>query len=210
GRPGWVVLFRRMARLLPLYAAVVLVVWAFTNPNLPGHWQDRALPLTFTHIYSDQYIFWTDGPAWSLAVEFHFYVLMALSIPLVHAAVRRTSSRRARLAVVSVLPVLLVVTGVTYLAWRAAWSPPDMEIWSVLFSPLSRAADFGIGTGLAVIAAAGVRLGRPARMTAAAVGLAGLGYLVSQRPFVLVGEWWHPAYALAIAIALTAIVLHDG
>ena len=62
-----------------------------TNPDLPGHWQDLVLHLTFTHVYSDQYIFWTDGPAWSLAVEFHFYVLMALSVPLVHAAVRRTS-----------------------------------------------------------------------------------------------------------------------
>ncbi len=27
---------------------------------------------------------------------------------------------------------------------------------------------------------------------------------------MLVGEWWHPAYALAIAVALTSIVLHDG
>ena len=79
--PGWVLLFRRMARLLPLYYAVVLVVWALTNPDLPGHWQDLLLHLTFTHVYSDQYIFWTDGPAWSLAVEFHFYVLMALSVP---------------------------------------------------------------------------------------------------------------------------------
>ena len=72
---------------------MVLVVWALTNPSLPGHWQDLVLHLTFTHVYSDQYIFWTDGPAWSLAVEFHFYVLMALCMPLVHAAVRRTSTR---------------------------------------------------------------------------------------------------------------------
>ncbi len=210
GRPGWVVLFRRMARLIPLYYAVVLVVWAFTNPNLPGHWQDLVLHLTFTHVYSDHYIFWTDGPAWSLAVEFHFYVLMALSIPLVHRAVRRTASRRVRMAVVSVLPLLLVATGLTYLAWETVWSPTDMENWSVLFSPLSRAADFGIGTGLAVVAAAGVRLGRPARAVAAVLGAVALGYLVSQRPFVRVGEWWHPAYALAIAVALSAIVLHDG
>ncbi len=79
---------------------MVLVVWALTNPSLPGHWQDLLLHLTFTHVYSDEFIFWTDGPAWSLAVEFHFYVLMALSVPLVHAAVRRASSRRARLAIV--------------------------------------------------------------------------------------------------------------
>ena len=66
GRPGRVLLFRRMARLLPLYYTIVLVVWAVTNPSLPGHWQDLLLHLTFTHVYSDQYIFWTDGPAWSL------------------------------------------------------------------------------------------------------------------------------------------------
>ena len=210
GRPGWVMLFRRMARLLPLYYAVVLVVWALTNPSLPGHWQDLLMHLTFTHIYSDEYIFWTDGPAWSLAVEFHFYVLMALSVPLVHAGVRRVSSRRARLAVVLVLPVLLLVTGVTYLAWETVWSPAELDNWSVLFSPLSRAADFGVGTGLAVIAAAGVRLGGRVRLALAVAGVAALGVLVSQRPFDLVGEWWHPAYAVAIGVALTSIVLHDG
>ncbi|MET0838167.1 MAG: acyltransferase [Marmoricola sp.] len=210
GRPGWVVLFRRMARLLPLYYAVVLVVWALTNPSLPGHWQDLLLHLTFTHVYSDQYIFWTDGPAWSLAVEFHFYVLMALCIPLVHAAVRRTTSRWARTAIVAALPVALVVTGIAYLTWMTVWSPASMENWSVLFSPLSRAADFGVGTGLAVIAAAGVRLGRRTRAAAAVTGLVALGVLVAQRPQVLAGAWWHPAYALAIGVALTAIVLHDG
>ena len=86
GRPGRVLLMRRMARLLPLYYAIVLVVWTTTNPSLPGHWQDLLTHLTFTQIYSDQYIFWTDGPAWSLAVEFHFYVLMALAVPFVNAA----------------------------------------------------------------------------------------------------------------------------
>ena len=91
GRPGWVMLLRRMARLLPLYYAVVLVVWTLTNPSLPGHWQDLLLHLTFTQVYSDQYVFWTAGPAWSLAVEFHFYVLMALSVPVVHALARRAA-----------------------------------------------------------------------------------------------------------------------
>ena len=92
GRPGWVLLFRRMARLLPLYYAVVLVVWTTTNPSLPGHWQDLLMHLTFTHVYSDDYIFWTIGPAWTLGVEFHFYVLMALSVPLVHLGVRRSAA----------------------------------------------------------------------------------------------------------------------
>ena len=210
GRPGWVMLFRRMARLTPLYFAVVLVVWALTNPSLPGHWQDLLLHLTFTHIYSDEYIFWTNGPAWSLAVEFHFYVLMALSVPLIHAGVRRAATRRARMAIVLVLPTLLLVSGLTYLTWITVWSPVELDNWSALFSPLSRAADFGIGTALAVITATGVRLGRPARIGTAIAGLTALGVLVATRSQDLAGEWWHPAYALAIAVALTSIVMHDG
>ena len=117
GRPGWVMLLRRMARLLPLYYAVVLVVWTLTNPSLPGHWQDLLLHLTFTQVYSDQYIFWTAGPAWSLAVEFHFYVLMALSVPVVHALARRAAGRAGRVAAVSALPVALVAVGLGYLYW---------------------------------------------------------------------------------------------
>ena len=210
GRPGWVLLFRRMARLLPLYYTIVIVVWAVTNPSLPGHWQDLLLHLSFTHVYSDEYIFWDVGPAWSLAVEFHFYVLMALSVPLVHAAVRRTTTRRARLGVALVLPTLLMVIGVTYLLWATVVAHPSETDWSVWFSPMSRAADFGIGAALAVVSAAGVRLGRGARVTAGLVGIASLAVLVMNRPESAFGAWWAPFYALAIAVGLSGIVLHDG
>lgn len=210
GRPGWVLLFRRMARLAPLYFVVVLVVWAWTNPTFPGHWQDLVLHLTFTQVYSDHFIFWTDGPAWSLAVEFHFYLLMALTVPLVHAAVRRTTRRGSRIAVTLVFPALLVAVGMTYLLWMTVWHPASPTDWSTLFSPASRAADFGIGTGLAVLTASGVRLGRPLRVLAVAAGLTALVWLVFHRPSSLTEEWWHPAYALAIAVALCSIVLHDG
>ena len=210
GRPGRVLLKRRMARLYPLYATVVLVVWAATNPALPGHWQDLVLHLSMLHVYSDQYIFWTNGPAWSLAVEFHFYVLMALAVPFVQAGVRRVRTRGARLAVASVLPVLATVTGVTYLAWATLVAHADPTNWSVWFSPLSRGVDFGVGMGLAVLSAAGVRLGGRSRAALAGLGLSALAVLVLQRPFTEVGEWWHPAYALAIAVGLSSIVLHDG
>ncbi|WP_248579760.1 acyltransferase [Nocardioides sp. InS609-2] len=209
-RPGWVLLFRRTARLLPLYYVVVLVVWTTTNPSLPGHWQDLLMHLTFTHVYSDDYIFWTIGPAWSLGVEFHFYALMALSVPLVAAGVRRASSRRGHLAVASALPVVLTVAGLGYLAWNILVSQPPIENWSTWFSPISRGASFGLGTALAVAVAAGVRLGAWARGVLAVVGLAALVALVATRPQTIAGEWWHPAYALAITVAMAAIVLHDG
>ncbi|MGZ4449453.1 MAG: acyltransferase family protein [Nocardioides sp.] len=211
GRPGRVLLYRRMARLVPLYFTIVLVVWAVTNPVWPGHWQDLLSHLTFTHVYSDQYIFWTDGPAWSLAVEFHFYVLMALAVPLVNRAVRRSTTRARRLAAVSVLPVLAVLVGLGDLLWTIVLTDQDPTNWSVWFSPMSRAADFGIGMGLAVLAAAGVRLGRSARIAAATLGTAATLALVLLRPFDSnATEWWHPLYALSIAVAIAAIVLHDG
>jgi peptidoglycan/LPS O-acetylase OafA/YrhL len=132
-------------------------------------------------------------------------------VPLVNAGVRRARGRAGRLAVVLVLPVALTLAGVAYLVWETLWwSEPSVENYSVLFHPLSRAADFGIGTGLAVLAASGVRLGSPARAATALLGVAALGGLIATRPHEVVGEWWHPAYALAIAIGLTALVLHDG
>jgi peptidoglycan/LPS O-acetylase OafA/YrhL len=209
-RPGRVLLYRRMARLLPLYLTVVLVVWAVTNPAWPGHWQDLLLHLTFTHVYSDTYIFWTDGPAWSLAVEFHFYVLMALAVPVVGSLARRTTSRAGRIALVSALPALSALVGVAYLVWATVLSPQDVENWSVWFSPLSRGVDFGLGMGLAVAAAAGLRLPGAARGLLATLGLVALGVLVMTRPITMAGEWWHPLYSLAIGLPLAAVVLHEG
>lgn len=211
-RPGRMLLLRRMARLYPLYAAIVLGVWAVTNPSLPGHWQDLVMHLTFTQIYSDQYIFWTDGPAWSLAVEFHFYVLMALAVPLVNRAVRRQESRRARLAVAAALPALCAAIGVGYLLWATVLTTQDPENWSVWYSAPSRGVDFALGMGLAVLVAAGVRLGRAARLALGLGGLVGLAALVMTRPIDVptLSEWWHPLYAAAVAALLAGVVLHEG
>ncbi|MBZ5739302.1 acyltransferase family protein [Nocardioides mangrovi] len=210
-RPGRVLLMRRMARLLPLYYAIVLSVWVLTNPSLPGNWQDLAMHLTFTHVYSDQYIFWTDGPAWSLAVEFHFYLLMALAVPVVNAVVHRQSSRRARLWTAASLPVLCAAITVGYLTWATLSGPYDPTDWSRWFSPLSRGVDFGAGMALGVLVAAGVRLRGAVRAGLGITGLTALAALVVLRPMETVAsEWWHPLYAVAVAVALAGIVLHDG
>ncbi len=155
-RSGRVLLYRRMARLLPLYLAVVLLVWSLTNPTAPGHWVDLVTHLTFTHVYSDTYIFWTNGPAWTLAIEFHFYVLVALSVPVLNRVAARASTRRQRLAVASALPVALVVVGAAYLVWATLLSGAAADNWSVWFSPLAKAADFGVGMLLAVVAGLGL------------------------------------------------------
>ncbi len=189
-RSGRVLLYRRMARLLPLYLAVVLLVWSLTNPTAPGHWVDLVTHLTFTHVYSDTYIFWTNGPAWTLAIEFHFYVLVALSVPVLNRVAARAATRGQRLGVASALPVALVTAGAAYLVWATLLSGAAAE---------------------AVVAAAGVRLGTAPR---AALLLAGLGLtvgLVLSRPVGSpLAEWWHPMYAAALTLALAHVVLHDG
>lgn len=210
-RSGRAMLMRRMARLLPLYWTVVLVVWGLSNPSLPGHWQDLLLHLTFTHVYSDQYIFWTDGPAWSLAVEFHFYVLVALSFPLIRWARNRWPGPRGRTLCLIGLPSLLLAVGLVYNIATIHLASPDPTNWSVWFSPLSRSSSFALGMFLAVISARGVKLATIPRRLSAALGVLALFALVVARPEAgAVGHWWPTLYAAAMCVALASIVLHDG
>jgi peptidoglycan/LPS O-acetylase OafA/YrhL len=207
-RSGRSMLLRRAARLLPLYWTVVLVVWGITNPELPGHWQDLLLHLTFTQVYSDTYIFWTAGPAWSLAVEFHFYLLVALSFPLVGRALRRWPG--ARTPVLLALPALMLVVGLAYLFLAIHVVHPSPENWSVWFSPLSRMPSFAVGMLLAVVAARGVTLPTVPRRMAAGAGILTLLALVVARPDTAMLHWWPTLYALALGVALASVVLHRG
>lgn len=209
-RSGKAMLLRRVGRLLPLYYTVVLLVWAVTNPALPGHWQDLLLHLTFTHVYSDQYIFWTNGPAWTLAVEFHFYLLLALCFPLVQRGAARWTGRGQRLALLLAPALLLLSVGVAYDVVTIGVMDVAADDWSVWFSPLSRAGSLACGMLLAVAAAAGVRLGALPRRLLALVGIAALAALVLGRPDDTTSHWWPLLYAVALAVALAAVVLHDG
>ena len=207
-RSGRAMLLRRTARLLPLYLTVVLVVWSVTNYSVPGHWQDLLLHLTFTQVYSDQYIFWTAGPAWSLAVEFHFYLLVALSFPVIRWALRRWP--HARTTVLLAPPALLLVVGLVYNAVAIHVVHADAMNWSVWFSPLSRAGSFAVGMLLAVLSARDVALPTVPRRLAAAVGISALLALVVARPETEMLHWWPTLYAVALGVALSAIVLHRG
>ena len=209
-------LLRRVARLLPLYYAVVLVVWAVSNPDLPGHWQDLVLHLTFTHVYSDTYIFWTDGPAWTLAVEFHFFLLMALLVPRLGRACARRATRASRLAVLAVPPLAMIAIGVAWL-WTSVFVR-DVPItdWSTWFGFLSKTAMFGLGMGLALVVALRgqpdaehdrTRWLRPV-LGAVAVALVGAAYV--GRPDVptsATSELWHLVYGVASVLLIAAVVL---
>jgi peptidoglycan/LPS O-acetylase OafA/YrhL len=211
GRGGALTLAKRLARVLPLYWVLTIIVWAWSNPNLPGHWEDLLLHLTFTHVYSDQYIFWTNGPAWTLAVEFHFYVLIALVTPLMHRAVVKAKSKDERIALALGVPLVLTITGLVYIAWVTQIARPATTDWSIIFSPIGKSTDFGIGMLLAVFTVAGVKLRRPTRAACAIVGAGSALALALVRPIdTLQQEWWHPGYAIAVAVFMASIVLHSG
>ena len=208
-RPGRELVARRAARLLPLYVLVMLVAWSIANPTLPGNWQDLLAHLTMTHVYSDTFIFWTVGPAWTLAVEFHAFVLVALLVPVISWATPRLGGRRARLALAAGIPGFLAVAGLTYLAVHILVLDTPGDAWSVWFGPLAKAHLFAIGMGLAVASATGTEVGRGGRRALGGAGL-GLAVVGVASSMVLEGtasQWLHVWFGIASAAALAALVL---
>ncbi|GAA1951195.1 acyltransferase [Amycolatopsis minnesotensis] len=208
-RPAKVFLIKRVSRLIPAYFIVVLVVWFVSNPELPGHWQDLLLHLTFTHVYSDQYIFWTDGPAWSLADEMHFYLLLALLGSLAYRVCARLESKRAKLAVLYGGAGTLVALSLTYkLLAKFVWHRPSSS-WSTWFGPMAKLDLFAIGLLMAVLAAAGVKLAhRWSRWTSALFGLGVivLAHWVRSNGY-LPDPFLHPVVAVGCAFVVASTTL---
>lgn len=203
-------LLRRIVRLLPLYFIVVLVVWSATNTRLPGTWQDLLLHMSMLHVYSDRYIFWTDGPAWSLAVEFHFYVLMAIVTPLATAWAIQSHSPRIRIARMSAFPAVLAVAGVVYLMWAVRTYSHDR--WSVWFGPLGMMSIFAMGMALAVAVAGGVELRSTWVRRSLALGALGVFVLVAmlRDPLNTSDQLWRLALGVASAALISSIVMTTG
>jgi peptidoglycan/LPS O-acetylase OafA/YrhL len=172
---------RRLARLLPLYLTVVLLVWSITNPEFPGDVRDLVLHLTFTHVYSDDRIFYTNGPAWTLACEMHFFVLLALLGTLAQRCVPRIRSTGARYAVLVAGVLALMLLSIGYRVWAAYVVALPHDAWSAWFNPLAKLDVFALGLLLAIVAARGFKirasLGRVA-LVAAAGGFVYLSVLV--------------------------------
>ncbi len=149
-------LIRRGYRLLPLYFIAIFVVWNARYYGGPGQIADLVRHLTFTQIYSNDKIFYTIGPAWSLAVEMHYYVGTAILVWVLTRVARRVSSRRGRIILVAAFPVVLAIASIAYKAWAfyVAHLPLDNfagpKFYTVYYSALARADGFAFGMLLAV------------------------------------------------------------
>ncbi|GAA2813622.1 acyltransferase [Saccharopolyspora taberi] len=202
-RGARIFLLKRVARLVPAYYAVVLLVWSVTNPALPGHWEDLLLHLTFTQVYSEDYIFWTDGPTWTLAIEIHFALLIAVLGALAQTACRRLP-RGGRVAVLVAGTGGLVLAGVAYKAWAVYVLRAPETSWPVWFGPLAKLDVFAMGIVLALVAACGIELHR---RSARALTIAG-GFALVAGGLVLREEIEvPPAFVHTIFAAGSALVI---
>jgi peptidoglycan/LPS O-acetylase OafA/YrhL len=103
-------MLKRLVRLEPPYLASIVLILAL------GAWDAfRGFPPQWTaaqiagHLgYANAFLGlpWLNGPYWSLAVEFQFYVLMGLALPLLMRA-GTPAKRLAGLALASCLPLVL-------------------------------------------------------------------------------------------------------
>jgi peptidoglycan/LPS O-acetylase OafA/YrhL len=204
-------LYRRAVRIVPLYLVAVLVVWSARNRELPGDWRDLLEHLTFTHVFDDKRIFYTIGPAWSLAVEVHFYLLLAVLGPAVCARCRRIADERRRLGVLLAAVAGLVAASVVWKAAARYVAGAGEQDWSVWFSLPAKLDVFAVGLLVAVAVAA--RTGEAELRPSQRAGLAGAGVIVVGLAFAAnvadpaASLYFHTVAAAGFGLLLAASVL---
>lgn len=139
---------RRLARIVPLYFLTCLLFVALVNPGLlyveaSKLWIHIATHLFFVHNLLAETHGSINGPAWSVALEMQFYLLVFLLAP-----------RLARVGAVRVLMVTLVV-GMAWrlmvvMVWPPATTPPIITF--IYTTQLPGVIDqFGMGIAMALL-----------------------------------------------------------
>jgi peptidoglycan/LPS O-acetylase OafA/YrhL len=169
---------RRAVRILPLYVVAVVLVWASRNPELPGEWRDLLEHLTFTQVFDSQRIFFTIGPAWSLAVEVHFYLLVAALSALLARTTARAGTPLRRLSGLCAGIALAAAVSVAWFVGHGLAAGREAVEYAVWFGLPSKLVVFACGMAAAVVVT--VRPGQLGRATTRALRAAGTaGFLVT-------------------------------
>ena len=196
---------RRVRRILPAYVVTVVAVFEIYTVFTPGPNPGQSLYgllryLTFTQIYSDDYLGTLLHPGlsqmWSMAVEVSFYLaLPALAFALLRGRWRPTRVLVGLAALAAVTPAWLVTAETTDVLPNSAgmWLPGHLA-W------------FAGGMALAVLQTLRVRC--PA---AVAVPLAGVLYLVVSTSLggAILGPdpWWVPAVKATLYAVIATLVV---
>ena len=209
-------LVRRAIRILPVYWVAILVVWAARTAQFPGDWRDLLEHLTFTQVFDTKRIFFTIGPAWSLAVEGMFYLFLLVVGLLLHRLCSSLRHHGLRLAAWSVVPVLMATVGCWWIWWSQYVRLVPPTHYSTWFGPMAKLPVFAVGVAAAVLVAAlpaGVALRGPLPMLLRLVGFAVVGWAWvwrEQAGGVLHEQWVHPVAAIGFAMVLAASALAPG
>lgn len=201
----------RALRVLPLYYSLVLVIWTLRNHGYPAQWQDLLEHLTFTQWLDTRRIFYTIGPAWSLADEMWLYTLIPLVALLVVRVTRRCRSTTAR-AITVALPLLgLSAASMAYKYWvdNVLNVPGDHWAWRFGVPAKVDVFCFGMVVALLVTLVGERKMPAPAGILLRACALGGLFWFLSHR-VADKGLWVtyaHTAGGAASALLIAAIVL---
>lgn len=148
-------LIRRAIRIVPLYYAAILIVWALRYQGGRDYWIDLLEHLTFTQVFDAEHIFYTIGPAWSLSVEVLFYLFIAGFGPLIYLACNRLVMLKAQVALLTGAILLIAAVSLGYkwwafYVWNIPVAPLPTEGYSIYFGLLAKMDTFAIGMLLAV------------------------------------------------------------
>ena len=208
--PSTSFLFRRAVRIVPLNTIAILTIWSVRTEQFPGDWLDLVEHLTFTQVFDNQRIFYTIGPAWSVAVEVHFYILLATLGPIACKHTQKLATREQR---TQVLTKGLILVGLTSLLSKigANLIGVDETNWVVWFSLLAKLDIFVCGLLLAVFVATRrekFTLQQTTRRVVVATGVAVLLLGVSAQAFVPLPtySYQHTVTAIGFAFLLAASV----
>jgi peptidoglycan/LPS O-acetylase OafA/YrhL len=202
-------LIRRALRILPLYYVAILVVWGLRYTGSREEWVSLLQHLTFTHVFSQENLFRIIGPAWSLADEVIFYLMVAGLGPLVYLACRHLNAQGKRAALIGASVTALALFSVGYKWWAYYAARIPEENYPVYFGPLAHLDSFALGMLLAVILAAGwLRFGK---LTSALLYLGGVAFLAMsftlRDTHAAVDLYFYTLCAVAFAMVLAATVV---
>jgi peptidoglycan/LPS O-acetylase OafA/YrhL len=202
-------LIRRALRILPLYYVAILVVWGLRYTGSREEWVSLLQHLTFTHVFSQENLFRIIGPAWSLADEVIFYLMVAGLGPLVYLACRHLNAQGKRAALIGASVTALALFSVGYKWWAYYVARIPEENYPVYFGPLAHLDSFALGMLLAVILAAGwLRFGK---LASALLYLGGVAFLAMsftlRDTHAAVDLYFYTLCAVAFAMVLAATVV---